>query len=305
MKRIARASRRQLLETLSGLGAVALFGCGSGTSDRTTGGVGSSGAGSGGAGAGAAEAGAAGASADSAGATSGGTAGSSGTVAWATEGTSVLSGKDYGDPFASGVGSTCNVYKSSTAGPCHATSNQLVRKDVSDGYPGLPMRLELLVVDPSCTPVSGATVEIWMCDTKGVYSGDIDGNNDAFCTGGSATAAAALWGRGIQSAGADGRITFDANFPGWYASRATHIHFKVTVGTTEYVTSQMFVDDAFKAQIYDSQPSYEPTSGAGYVANTADQVITESRLAVANVVLSTKQQSDGALLAWMAITVNA
>ncbi len=283
-----------MLEALSGLGVAAVFGCGATASDAGRG-----------AGANGSEAGAAGAATEAAGAGSGGAAGSETTVAWATQGTSVLAGKDYGNPFASGIGSTCNVYQSSTAGPCHATSDQLTRKDVSEGYPGLPMRLELLVLDASCTPVSDATVEIWMCDTQGVYSGDIDGNNDAFCTGGSATAAAALWGRGIQTAGTDGRITFDANFPGWYASRATHIHFKVTVGTTEYITSQLFVDDAFKAEIYDSQPSYDPTSGAGYVANTADQVINESSLTVADVVLNTQQQSDGALLAWMAITVHA
>jgi len=34
-------------------------------------------------------------------------------------------------------------------------------------------------------------------------------------------------------------------------------------------------------------------------------VIQESSLAVTEVVLSTQQQSDGALLAWMAITVQA
>ncbi len=298
---IGRSSRRQMLEALGGLSALALFGCGSSTSDGAAG-AGSSGAG---ASAGGAEAGAAGAAVDTAGASSGGAAGADGALAWATQGTSVLAGKDYGNPFAAGIGSTCNVYKASTAGPCHATSDKLVRKDVSEGYAGLPMRLELLVVDANCAPVPDATVEIWMCDTKGIYSGDIDGNNDAFCTGGSATAAAALWGRGIQTAGTDGRITFDANFPGWYASRATHIHFKVTVGSTEYITSQIFVDDAFKTEIYNSQPSYNPTAGAGYVANTSDQVINESSLTVADVVLNTQQQSDGALLAWMAITVNA
>ncbi len=203
------------------------------------------------------------------------------------------------------IGNTCSVYKASTGAPCHATSDLLTRKDVSEGYPGLPMRLELIVVDPSCNPVPNATVEIWMCDTEGVYSGDIDVNNDAFCTGGSTEAAAALWGRGIQTAGTDGRVTFDANFPGWYASRATHIHFKVTVGNTEYITSQLFVDEAFKTEIYNSQPNYNPTTGQGYVANTNDQVIHESSLSVEAVVLSTKQQSDGALLAWKAITVHS
>ncbi|HWA76700.1 MAG TPA: hypothetical protein VG937_30415 [Polyangiaceae bacterium] len=71
------------------------------------------------------------------------------------------------------------------------------------------------------------------------------------------TPAAALWYRGIQTSGADGRITFDTNFPGWYASRATHIHFKVSVGSIQTLTSQVFFDDALKSEIYDSQPNYQ------------------------------------------------
>ncbi|MBX7099278.1 MAG: protocatechuate 3,4-dioxygenase [Myxococcaceae bacterium] len=275
-----RSTRRQVLQAFGGLGALALLDCG-GTAAASSGG--------------------------GSGATGGGTAAGGGTASgsWASQGTSILSGKDYGNPFASGIGTTCNVYKSATEGPCHATSPLLTRKDVSEGYPGLPMRLELLVVNKSCAPVPNATVEIWMCDTKGVYSGDIDGNNDAFCTGGSATAAAALWGRGIQTAGSDGRVTFDANFPGWYSGRTTHIHFKVSVGATAYITSQLFFDDAFKKAIYDAQPSYKLTSGQGYVTNANDMVVTQSGLSLAEAVCSTAQQSDGALLAWKAITVNA
>lgn len=273
-----RKDRRRVLQAFGGLGALALLNCGSPTDPTATGGGSGSSTGGG---------------------------GGSNTGAWATGGTAILSGKDYGNPFASGLGSTCNVYRSSTEGPCHATSPLLTRRDVSEGYAGLPMRLELLVVDAQCNPVPNATVEIWMCDTLGVYSGDIDGNNDAFCTGGSATAAAALWGRGIQTAGSDGRVTFDGNFPGWYSSRTTHIHFKISVGATAYVTSQLFFDDTFKAAIYDTQPNYKPTSGQGYVRNTNDMVITQAGIAVSDAVCSTAQQSDGALLAWKAITVNA
>lgn len=225
------------------------------------------------------------------------------TGSWATGGTSVLQGKDYGNPFESGVGPTCTVYKSSTKGPCHAPSPE--RKDVSEGYPGLPMRLELLVVDANCDPVPNASVEIWACDTHGVYSGDIDGNNDAFCTGGDTEAAAASWFRGIQTAGADGRVTFDANFPGWYGGRATHIHFTIRVGSQEYLTSQIFFDEALKEDIYNTQPEYEKTSGQGYQPNAGDMVLSESGLSLAEATCQTAKQSDGAMLAWKAITISA
>jgi hypothetical protein len=54
----------------------------------------------------------------------------------------------------------------------------------------------------------------------------------------------------------------------------------------------------FKTEIYNSQPNYEATSGAGYVTNSNDKVIKESNLTVSEAVLSLLQQSDGALLAW-------
>lgn len=230
----------------------------------------------------------------------GGTGGSSGG-GWASGGTQALSGKDYGDPFASGVGPTCTPYDSSTEGPCHAPSPE--RQDVSEGYPGVPMRLELLVVDAACGPVAGATVEIWHCDTHGVYSGDIDGNNDDFCTGGDATAATASWYRGVRTAGADGRVTFDSNFPGWYGGRATHVHFRITVGGVERLVSQLFFDEALKSDVYGSQADYDAPSGAGYVLNVDDNVVSESGLALEDVVCSWAQQPDGVLLAWKAIAI--
>lgn len=310
-----KKTRRDMFRMAGGLGAAALllYGCGDDAS-ADGGGAGTAGTGgTGGTGGSSGMGGSSGTGGSSAGtggtaAGTGGTAGAGGSgseVAWATAGTSVMVGKDYGNPFASGIGATCPVYKSSTGGPCHATSEILTRKDVSEGYAGLPMRLELLVVDANCKPVPGATVEIWHCDTLGVYSGDVDGNNDDFCTGGDAEAAAALWYRGIQTAGDDGRVTFDTNFPGWYSGRATHIHFKVTVNGTEYLTSQLFVDEDLKTEIYSSQPNYKQPSGQGYRLNASDQVISEAGLTLADVTLATARQSDGAMLAWKAITVSA
>jgi len=295
-------TRRDVLRIVGGLGAFALLAnCGDNTSSATGGSGG--GAGSGGGGGSGGGSGGAGGSGGGSGGAGGSGGGSSG--GWATGGTKVMEGKDYGNPFESGIGTPCNVYKSSTEGPCHATSDKLVRKDVSEAYPGLPTRLEFLIVDANCNPVPNATLEIWHCDTLGIYSGDIDGNNDDFCTGGDAEAEAALWYRGIQTAGADGRVTFDTNFPGWYGGRATHIHFVVTVNGTKYLTSQVFFDEDLKTEIYSSQPNYEKPSGAGYQLNASDQVIKEASLTLSEVVMSTKKQEDGVLLAWKAITINA
>lgn len=61
-----------------------------------------------------------------------------------------------GNPFASGAGSSCTVWKEATLGPCH--SNTFHRQEATEGQIGLPTRLELLIVDGSCNPVPDAIV---------------------------------------------------------------------------------------------------------------------------------------------------
>jgi len=236
--------------------------------------------------------------------------GGSGTGSWAIGDGTFLAGKSYGDPFSAGIGSSCVVYKASTQGPCH--SNTFDRQELTEGYVGLPTRLELLVVDASCNPVPDATVEIWHASPGGVYSGaPVNGQvgsdlNTGFCTGNDAAALSSGWFRGYQTAGADGRVTLDTLFPGWYSGRAWHIHFRVSVGSTQYITSQLFADETLKANVFGTHTSYSgrPITSMGYVANSSDMVIQQAGLALSDVVLDYAMQSDGAMLMWKAITVS-
>ncbi len=225
---------------------------------------------------------------------------------------SFLTDKSYANPFASGAGTSCVAYKSATAGPCH--SNTYDRKDVSDGLVGLPTRTELLILDTACKPVANAVVEIWYASPAGTYSsaqtatyaGSYKGSysvlNVGFCTGNATEALASNWLRGFQTTNSEGRVTFDGIYPGWYASRTTHIHFKITVGTQQYVTSQLFVDDTLSAKIYGTHGSYA-SRGQKDTTNAGDKVISESGLTLSNVVLSYEVQNDGAMLMWKAITI--
>ncbi|MFO0728587.1 MAG: protocatechuate 3,4-dioxygenase [Myxococcota bacterium] len=215
--------------------------------------------------------------------------------AWAVGGTGLLASTK--DPFSAGLGSACAVYKASTLGPCHALT--VDRADISEGLLGLPLRLELLVVDPSCAPLPGATVEIWHAGTTGLYSGS---DASPMCTSGDASALSGRWFRGIQTADAKGRLRFDTLYPGWYPSRTIHIHFTVRVGATEYLTSQLFFDDSLSADILASHPSYS-ARGQKDTPNASDKVVTESGLV--DYLLQTEQQADGTLLAWKAIVVHA
>jgi hypothetical protein len=51
-----------------------------------------------------------------------------------------------------------------------------VRRDVTDGLPGYPLRLGVRVVDEECEAVRGAVVDIWHADVDGDYSAFSDGS---------------------------------------------------------------------------------------------------------------------------------
>jgi protocatechuate 3,4-dioxygenase beta subunit len=214
---------------------------------------------------------------------------------WATGGTASMSG-NYPDPFSGGLGAACALTCAATLGPCYATT--LVRKDISEGHDGLPVRLAFLLVDESCAPVAGAAIDIWHCAPEGLYSG-ADAN--PFCTSNDAKALAARWFRGVQVTDAAGRADFDSCFPGWYSGRTIHIHFTVRVNDSEYVTSQLFFDDTLDDEIVASQPLYN-SRGARNTTNATDNVAGSD---VASYTFQTQRQSDGAMLAWKALVIRS
>ncbi len=83
------------------------------------------------------------------------------------------------------------------------------RRDVTEGKPGTPLTLTLTIVNAnsSCSPISGAAVEIWQCDASGNYSEysqpGFNGTGQTFL-------------RGVQTTDASGQVTFSTIYPGWY-----------------------------------------------------------------------------------------
>jgi protocatechuate 3,4-dioxygenase beta subunit len=125
-----------------------------------------------------------------------------------------------------------------------------VRSDPSSGAlkPGTPLVLTFDVSQVSsgaCTPLPGATVEIWQCDATGVYS---DVADPGFNTKGQ------KFLRGAQVTDASGACTFTTIYPGWYSGRAIHIHFKVRPTQNAAFTSQLFFDDALSDQVLAQAP---------------------------------------------------
>jgi protocatechuate 3,4-dioxygenase beta subunit len=149
-------------------------------------------------------------------------------------------------PTAAGGGTTssgiCVLSPEMTEGPFYI-DGETVRRDITEGSPGLPLRLELAVVDAtSCTPISGAAVDVWHADAGGNYSG--------VGTAGSST----TFLRGVQMSDAAGKVAFRTIYPGWYAGRATHIHLKVHVGGSVVHTGQLFFDEHVNEAVYARSP---------------------------------------------------
>lgn len=288
------SSRRDILKAFGGFGAFVLIGCGSASTSDIADGSSSPDGSTG--------------SPSPDGGDGGGTVDASG---FAIGSGAFLMSKDYGNPFQGSVGASCSAYKSSTKGPCH--SNTYLRKDITDGLVGLPTRFEFQVVDSSCNPVQNAIVEIWYASPAGAYSkaaeyidsgvgynGAGSDLNVSFCTGNDAEALASKWLRGFQVGGADGRVTIDGIFPGWYAGRTSHVHFIVSANGRSSVTSQLFFEESLNTAVYTKHGSYK-ARGDKDTTNARDNVA--SGLTLSEVTMTVSQQSDGSLVASKRITV--
>lgn len=149
----------------------------------------------------------------------------------------------------------CGLTPEQTEGPFYVPDT-MVRRDIADGRPGTPLRLDLTVEDAACRPIETATVELWHCDAEGTYSGVQD--SETFC-------------RGAQRTNADGVATFDTIYPGWYQGRAVHIHVKVHTGGNEVHTGQLYFDDATSRRVYAS----DPYRGDPDVTNASDGIYSQ------------------------------
>jgi protocatechuate 3,4-dioxygenase beta subunit len=162
-----------------------------------------------------------------------------------------------GGPLAVSSGAVaCVLAPELTEGPYYLP-NEAVRRNITEGKAGTPLRLNLTVTSiSSCKALKGAAVDIWHADAGGVYSG-VAGNSGSFL-------------RGIQKADQNGVVVFDTIYPGWYQGRAVHIHVKVHVGGNVVHTGQLFFPEALTDRVY-AAPPYS-ARGNPDTPNTADPI---------------------------------
>lgn len=169
--------------------------------------------------------------------------------------------------------SICVVRPQQTEGPYFVDeklNRSDIRSDPSDGSVKQGVRLRLVfhvsqIDSNSCTPLSGAAVDIWHCDALGVYSDVIDPN---FSTVGK------KFLRGYQVTDTNGNAEFVTIYPGWYPGRTVHIHFKIRTDLASQrsyeFTSQLYFDDSLTDRIH-AQPPYT-TKGQRTQRNDRDGI---------------------------------
>lgn len=175
-----------------------------------------------------------------------------------------VSAQDTATQSSANAVDACILTSELTEGP-YFLDGDLIRQDITDGRPGAPLRLRILVTDATtCQPLPNAAVDIWHCDAHGYYSG-IEGNDPGPDADPTVVAEAAdqRFLRGIQLTDAHGVAEFQTIYPGWYMGRTIHIHMKVLEdgaagqtydGGTAVHTGQLFFDEALTEQVLQLEP---------------------------------------------------
>lgn len=116
---------------------------------------------------------------------------------------------------------SCILTPEVTQGP-YWVKGELIREDITEDQEGVALHLDIQVIDVNtCEPVPSVYLELWHCNSTGVYSGIVaSGNGDSSDEGNLDN----TFLRGISQADDSGVVQFDTLFPGHYTSRATHIH---------------------------------------------------------------------------------
>lgn len=170
----------------------------------------------------------------------------------------------------------CEVWATETEGPFPTQKPEdFLSKNIKGDRTGVEATIKINIsnVDENCSAFKNAIVDIWHCDKDGNYSQygatrmqPTDYKSYKFL-------------RGRQITDENGNVEFISIFPGWYESRATHIHVHIydQSGKSLKVTQIAFPEGGNSAvAIVNSATDYGYTKGLqGYTYNADDNVFSD------------------------------
>lgn len=130
----------------------------------------------------------------------------------------------------------CSMTEDNIEGPYYRENAPWKTRLTDSNEPGVPLRIEGIVMDQSCQPIPNAVVDVWQANDKGSY--DNDGNNDP--------PNKAFHLRGRMRTNAQGQYAYDTIVPGRYLNgdtfRPSHIHYKVYASGYQTLTTQLYFE---------------------------------------------------------------
>lgn len=182
---------------------------------------------------------------------------------------------------------TCVLFPQAVEGPYYFDP-KLVRADITEARPGLPLKLVLKFMDNgSCTPIAAVRVDVWHCDAGGVYSGYAGQGDDR-----SASTEGQHYLRGTQSTDANGLVAFNTIYPGWYPGRTPHIHVKAFLDEKTVLTGQIYFPDDMSLRVYKSHAPYN-TRPVPDTTNTRDFIFREGEKDGGGIILAMEEAEAG------------
>lgn len=181
-------------------------------------------------------------------------------------------------PYIKQTVAGCLVSPEQTEGPFFVDeklNRSDLRVDPANGSvsPGVALHLILhvsQVANNACTPLPGATVDVWHCDALGSYS-DVREN-----ASGSGDTRGKKFLRGYQVTDKEGKVEFQTIYPGWYEDRTVHVHYKIRTNPSSEVghelTSQLFFDEAITDQVHAQAPYAQ--KGRRDTTNSSDGIFS-------------------------------
>lgn len=182
----------------------------------------------------------------------------------------ILAAMGTGPTSAQAPGGSCVLTPEAGEGPFYLDP-RLVRADITAAQPGAPLQLALEVVRAGdCATLANARVDVWQADALGLYSGYEKQSG----VGGVSTKAAAgqQYLRGTQFTDQGGHVQFRTIFPSWYGGRTPHVHFKVFLGGSEVVASQVFFPDEISKEVFAEWQPYREHAAKRTTFNDNDPI---------------------------------
>lgn len=146
--------------------------------------------------------------------------------------------------------SNCTPTSQTTDGPFYTKAT--TQRKIASNQSGYKIIYKLKIQNKNCKPLPNLTVSLWQANSQGQYS--LVKNSL----------------RGNQLTNKQGLVTFESIFPGWYPTRAAHLHVKILSQDQTLLSTQLFFPQELVDKIYQTKPYL--TKGKEQISKENDQI---------------------------------